>query len=464
MACPDCDGVPGSGLVYDVCGVCGGDGSTCAGCDGVPGSGLAYDECGNCGGDGSTCIGCDGVPGSGLVYDACDECGGTATDPEMCGDPPPPPAKEYVMSIYFVPADGADRAAVALTNASYATPTALLGALATTEGTGAALKQQNLVGLSHSIGHAYVSFFSRNVGGGGIAVPAGYPTGQTGGGGFSDYVNVGAGGTILGVYPGRMNTVAEAANDIRLRKKNHGAAVLVPPLNAVQLIGRADIVLSEATWKAAQARVTLHAAGTASRYGLLLEPAIKSRQPGEQGGEGAGCTSFAAMLAVYTGAIPRPTLSPVWTRSITFGERTIGRSTYSYGSHIFAPWPIANVRDPNGGWWDPAAQYVTAWTFANDRKLQRVNIATGAAAATPFTSISGYWYDPDLMYAWVRSVYEAARLAPNGKKVSLGLTWKSMSNLSANATYPYVEADATGAKHKPDWDTSTKPYEQDWKE
>ncbi|MBK8256439.1 MAG: hypothetical protein IPK82_27695 [Polyangiaceae bacterium] len=458
--CPDCDGVTGSGLVYDLCGECGGDNSTCAGCDGVYGSGLRYDACGNCGGDGSTCIGCDGVPGSGLEYDVCDECGGTTTDPELC-QPPPPPAREYVMSIYFIPADGADRGISKLTNVEYATPQALLAGLATAEATGAALKNQGLVGLSHSVGHAYVSFFSRDVGGGNIQVPAGYPTGQTGEGGFSDYVNVGAGGTILGVYKGRMNTVAEAANDIRLRKKNHGVAAA--GLNNAQLLGRADIVLSEATWKAVQARVTLHSANTAKRYGLLLEPAIKSRQPGEQGGEGAGCTSFAAMCVVFSGAIPRPTINPPWTRSITFGERTIGQSTYKYGSHIFAPWPIANIKDPNGGFLG-AAWYLSAWTFANDRPLQQVNIATGAAAATPWTSISGYWYDPDLMYFWVRGVYEAARVAPNGTKASLGLTWKSMSTLGANAAYPYVEANATGAKHKPDWDTSKKPYEEDWKD
>jgi len=37
----------------DVCGVCGGDGSSCRGCDGVPNSGVKQDPCGLCGGDGS---------------------------------------------------------------------------------------------------------------------------------------------------------------------------------------------------------------------------------------------------------------------------------------------------------------------------------------------------------------------------------------------------------------------------
>ena len=55
-ACAGCDGVPNSGLVFDVCNVCGGDGSTCAG--GCNGAGATFDVCGVCGGDGSSCLGC----------------------------------------------------------------------------------------------------------------------------------------------------------------------------------------------------------------------------------------------------------------------------------------------------------------------------------------------------------------------------------------------------------------------
>lgn len=36
-------------------GVCNGTNTTCAGCDGVPNSGLTFDACDVCGGDGSTC-------------------------------------------------------------------------------------------------------------------------------------------------------------------------------------------------------------------------------------------------------------------------------------------------------------------------------------------------------------------------------------------------------------------------
>jgi hypothetical protein len=49
-----CDGVLGSGKVVDICGVCGGNGTSCIGCNGVP-FGLKYDVCGVCGGNGSTC-------------------------------------------------------------------------------------------------------------------------------------------------------------------------------------------------------------------------------------------------------------------------------------------------------------------------------------------------------------------------------------------------------------------------
>jgi hypothetical protein len=38
----------------DICGICGGNGTSCIGCDGIP-FGKIYDACGICGGDGSTC-------------------------------------------------------------------------------------------------------------------------------------------------------------------------------------------------------------------------------------------------------------------------------------------------------------------------------------------------------------------------------------------------------------------------
>lgn len=117
-SCRGCDGQPNSGKVFDDCHVCGGDGSfdqcgncypqgsdlrdkSCAGCDGVPNSGVTLDACGKCGGDGSfdkcgkcfpqgsdlrdkSCLGCDGVPNSGLRMDPCGVCGGDGSF-DKCG-------------------------------------------------------------------------------------------------------------------------------------------------------------------------------------------------------------------------------------------------------------------------------------------------------------------------------------------------------------------------------------------
>jgi len=94
-----CDGIDGSGLVvddcgvcggdnacigcnsenstfvFDACGICGGDNTSCVGCDGEIGSTLTFDVCGVCGGDGQSCIGCDGIVNSGKNYSYCGICG-----------------------------------------------------------------------------------------------------------------------------------------------------------------------------------------------------------------------------------------------------------------------------------------------------------------------------------------------------------------------------------------------------
>lgn len=57
-----CDGVPNSGVVHDVCCVCGGNGSQCKGCDSILGSKKMNDSCGVCGGRDISCLGCDFVP------------------------------------------------------------------------------------------------------------------------------------------------------------------------------------------------------------------------------------------------------------------------------------------------------------------------------------------------------------------------------------------------------------------
>jgi len=55
----------------DICGVCGGNGTSCIGCDGIP-FGKQYDKCGICGGDGSSCY--NPCPGT-----SCSQCVSTDT-------------------------------------------------------------------------------------------------------------------------------------------------------------------------------------------------------------------------------------------------------------------------------------------------------------------------------------------------------------------------------------------------
>lgn len=81
-SCMGCDGVPDSGRLVDICGVCGGN-RTCLDCQGVPHGRTRFDICGVCGGDGTSCLGCDGKVRSGKRLDACGVCGGansTCTD------------------------------------------------------------------------------------------------------------------------------------------------------------------------------------------------------------------------------------------------------------------------------------------------------------------------------------------------------------------------------------------------
>lgn len=87
-SCKDCAGVPNGGQVLDQCGVCGGNNSTCKGCDGVPNSGQAIDACGVCGGDSSSCKDCNGVPNGGAVIDQCGKCGGNNTSCLDCAGIP----------------------------------------------------------------------------------------------------------------------------------------------------------------------------------------------------------------------------------------------------------------------------------------------------------------------------------------------------------------------------------------
>jgi len=385
--------------------------------------------------------------------------------------------RQYVMSIYFVPADGADGSQSLLNEAAYASPQSLAQALAKSEKLfGAAHVSQGLVHLSHSVGHAYINFFSRDADGSNPITAQGFPTGQTGDGSLSDLIDVGAGGTILRVYPGWMNSVDDAAQDIQLRTQNHGRSVIVhgpsdvaiASENSAQLIGRMDVVLNRDNWNAIQQRLALHEREAATRYGLMMEPAVASRHPGENGGEGGGCTSIAAMCIGYTGAIERSQYAPRWTRTVTFGERTIGADTYSWGSHILAPWPMANVRKRPFG--ESAVLNLSRWTYPRlssltwDQPLYAVSLDSGTEEETPNRQISGYWYDPDYMYFWLRSVFESARQDASGVTESLGRRWSAKSTLSADTPggYPYIETNAVEASPKADYDSCPDPLHDDW--
>ena len=72
-------------VLPDKCGMCGGNSTTCLGCDGIPFSGKVFDACGICGGDGASCVGCDGVKDSGKVPDLCGVCDGGNRNRDICG-------------------------------------------------------------------------------------------------------------------------------------------------------------------------------------------------------------------------------------------------------------------------------------------------------------------------------------------------------------------------------------------
>eukprot|EP00960_Hanusia_phi_P064858 765942-Hanusia_phi.AAC.1 len=85
-SCRGCDGMINSGVVFDRCGVCGGQ-NACLGCDGIPFSGKIVDICGVCAGLNASCTGCDGIarPDGGMKYDSCGNCGG---EDDSCALPP----------------------------------------------------------------------------------------------------------------------------------------------------------------------------------------------------------------------------------------------------------------------------------------------------------------------------------------------------------------------------------------
>ena len=79
-----CDGQPASGKVRDVCGVCGGNGSSCLGCDNKPNSGLLNDICSVCGGNGKSCLDCNGQAFGTAKLDRCGICEGDGNSCIKC--------------------------------------------------------------------------------------------------------------------------------------------------------------------------------------------------------------------------------------------------------------------------------------------------------------------------------------------------------------------------------------------
>lgn len=57
----NCNLVPIGGPVVDICGVCGGNGTSCLDCAGVPFGSAADDRCGVCNGDGMSCLDCNTI-------------------------------------------------------------------------------------------------------------------------------------------------------------------------------------------------------------------------------------------------------------------------------------------------------------------------------------------------------------------------------------------------------------------
>ncbi len=379
----------------------------------------------------------------------------------------------YFLSVYYVPADGADATGSLLNDAAYQTPEAVMEAEVEAEHYGSGLLSAGYEGLSHSIGHAYVDMFYVSPDGTPQHDDPNFPTGQTGGGDATDVIETGPGGTILGTYAGSMNAASDAANDIAIREQHHGQSfnpgVLdpTPNLQAAQLIGRTDFQLSQGTWTALKARIQLHVQETSSRYALMLEPAKQTQQPGQTGGEGAGCTSFAAMTMVFSGAVARNQVNPLWTRSVTVGGSLVDPGSFSWGSHVSSPWPYAaNIEATTHGVWN-ALTYSGAWVHSDDQPFTAVPL-DGSASYASQSQVTGYWYDPDYMYYWVKSIYDAA-LASGGSTTAVGRTWVAMNTLASNGpgsgdslSYPYLQVDATDGAPKPTWDTCTDTYNNDW--
>lgn len=78
----DCDGQVDE--IFDVCGICGGNGKSCIDCAGTPFGTKKLDQCNVCGGDGKSCLDCQGVVNGSAKIDKCGVCGGDNTSCLNC--------------------------------------------------------------------------------------------------------------------------------------------------------------------------------------------------------------------------------------------------------------------------------------------------------------------------------------------------------------------------------------------
>ena len=85
-SCLDCAGTPFGTKTKDLCGVCDGDNSTCKDCAGTPNGTKTKDQCGVCGGDGKSCLDCAGTINGTKKLDQCGVCGGNNTSCLDCTD------------------------------------------------------------------------------------------------------------------------------------------------------------------------------------------------------------------------------------------------------------------------------------------------------------------------------------------------------------------------------------------
>ena len=86
-SCTDCNGVPFGTDEIDQCGVCGGDNSSCTDCNNVINGNSTLDICNVCDGNGTSCLDCNGVPFGGSEIDQCGICGGNNACVDCSGVP-----------------------------------------------------------------------------------------------------------------------------------------------------------------------------------------------------------------------------------------------------------------------------------------------------------------------------------------------------------------------------------------